>query len=160
MIYRGKVTKANASKAWVRIPDLHPTDSFECAYQGGRPSVGASVLVANASDSEVSPDMTVVGTGGVQADGSLVVGGLRIRDSGAGFILFENPGNNLRLYGGSTVLQINYSGAVEISRQTVKTDDEYTLVTKGYVDALKTNLKTIAAASTSFADFQSRIAAW
>ncbi len=146
MIYRGRVTAVDAKGVYVRAGSLGQ-GVFLCAYQGGKPSVGASVLVAD-TGSEACPDLTVVGTGGVRADGSLVVGGLRIRDSGAGFILFENPGNNLRLYGGSTTLQINYNGAVEISRQTVETDDGYTLVAKGYVDAAAIVFRFVLSAST------------
>ena len=74
--------------------------------------------------------------------------------------VLRSPEHNLRLWGGSTQLRVRYSSYVDTSRETAAADPANALVTKGYVDAIKSDVKAIAAASTSFADFQTRMDAW
>lgn len=49
---------------------------------------------------------------------------------------------------------------IATNRETVASHPSGALTSKGYVDQIKTDIKAIAAASSSFADFQTRIAAW
>ena len=152
MMHRGRVTAVDAKGVYVRAGSLGQ-GVFLCGLVGARPAVGASVLVADTGDPGC-PDLTVIG-GGLNADGSLTVGGLTIGYDGGGWVRFDAPSNNIALKAGTTELRVNYSGTVSTNRLSVKADSAYALVTKGYVDAIKSAL----AASTDFADFKARVAA-
>lgn len=62
MLYRGKVSKVTAAGVWVVVADIVPGFEFgPCQRVGSAPSVGASVLVADVSTSDVDPDLIVIG---------------------------------------------------------------------------------------------------
>lgn len=208
-IYRGRVTRVESKGVHVLVSDLHPTSAFLCRWQGVKPSVGASVLVADTSDSAVSPDLTVLGTGGVDDDGiatfasvtasgpSAYVQALATTGSAAMFVRAAagsgawirfragasdrwwigrtataetggNAGSNLQIARcddsgaqvGVALTVWRSSGRVDLGRETVAGDPANAVVTKGFVDAVKADVKSMVGAATSWADFQARVAAW
>jgi hypothetical protein len=61
MIYRGKVTALDSRGAYVLISALSPRPFGPLVGIGAAPSVGDSVLVADAGDS-AAPDLVVLGS--------------------------------------------------------------------------------------------------
>lgn len=60
-MYRGKVTKVTAAGIFVLVPDIHPTVPLGPCQKMLTVSAGDNVLVADVSDSPVSPDLIVLG---------------------------------------------------------------------------------------------------
>ena len=158
MMHRGRVAAVDAKGVYVRAGSLGQ-GVFLCGLVGAAPAVGASVLVADTGEPGY-PDLTVIG-GGLNADGSLTVKNgtsevVRLwRNGPTAMIDSSFAGRPLRLYSGGTTLTLAYGGGATLSPQTQASDGAGQLVTKGYVDAIKSAL----AASTDFADFKARVAA-
>ena len=162
MIRWATVTDVTAEGVWVVSAWL--TGRTGPIPVSGSPAVGDPVLIVRTDEGELAAvrggDTRYLPLTGGTVTGPLTIGGLRISSDGGGWVDVAASQNNLRLWGGSTQLRVRYSSYVDTSRQTQAADPANALVTKGYVDAIKSDVKAIAAASTSFADFQTRMAAW
>ena len=162
MIRWATVTDVTAEGVWV-VSAWLPGRTGPIPVTGS-PSEGDPVLVLRTDDGELAAirggDTRYLPLTGGTVTGPLTVGGLTVRDTGAGFIEMLALVRNIRLQAGTTKTTLVYNGGITVDRATVTADSASTLTTKGYVDAIKSDVKAIAAASTSFADFQTRMAAW
>lgn len=158
-VHRGRVTAVDTKGAYVRVAALGPDVIGPLEWLGSKPEANDGVLVVNAG-SDSAPDLVVM----LVAEFSRLCGGRLVATYTSGWTQLLASDNNIRIFAGLTQLTIVYgtasTGYIATNRQTEAAHPANALVTKGYVDAVKSGVKAIAAASSSFADFQTRMAAW
>lgn len=159
-VHRGRVTAVDTKGVYVRVAALGPDVVGPLEWLGSKPKANDGVLVLNAG-TESAPDLVVMVAGEFArlCSGNLVASYL------SGWAQLLAAGDNVRILAGLTQLTIAYgasttTGYITTNRPTLAAHPSGALTSKGYVDQIKTDIKAIAAASSSFADFQTRIAAW